>query len=197
MKCSHAGLFLAAWLAFSASAPFASAAESEKPAAAASAAPAVKAEKDEEAEGKSAPAAAKPSGPASKYPPFADVLKDFKPVDGLIQLYRKDARLLAEIEPGIMNRDLIVLISIARGIGEGQLLGGMSGASATTGSGSSARSTTTSTSSAATSASAPTKGSPEETAVQFAYTDSVLFSLPIIHHEPQGRRSSSTSRRSS
>ena len=186
MKCSHAGLFLAAWLAYSASAPFASAAESEKPAAAASAAPAVKAEKDEEAEGKSAPTAAKPSGPASKYPPFADVLKDFKPVDGLIQLYRKDARLLAEIEPGIMNRDLIVLISIARGIGEGQLLGGMSW-----GFGDDwlwqfrkvddnihvvRRNIRF----------RATKGSPEESAVRFAYTDSVLYSLPIITMGPKG-----------
>ncbi|MGC3969061.1 MAG: DUF5118 domain-containing protein [Pirellulales bacterium] len=164
------------------------AAEETKPAAAEKAASPVKADKDEEDEGKSAPssAGAKPSGPASKYPPHTDVLKDFTPVDGLIRLYRKENRLLAELDSSAMNRDLIVLISIARGIGEGQLLGGMSWGfgddwlwqfrkvddnihvvrrnirfrAA--------------------------KGSPEESAVRFAYTDSVLYSLPIITMGPKG-----------
>ena len=147
------------------------------------------ADRDEEDEGKptksssSSPAA---SAPKPKYPPHSEVLKDFAPVDGLIRTYRKDSRLLAEIEPSNFNRDYIVLISIARGIGEGQLLGGMSW-----GFGDDwlwqfrkvddnihvvRRNIRF----------RATKGSPEEKAVQFAYTDSVLFSLPIITQGPKG-----------
>jgi len=141
---------------------------------------------DPEPSAKPASSSSSAAAPKPKYPPFADVAKDFTPVEGLFHLYRKDSRLLAEIEPGHFNRDFIVLIAIARGIGEGSLLGGM-----------------------------PvgfgddwlwtfrkvddnihvvrrnirfkaTKGSPEEKAVKFAYTDSVLYSLPIITMGPRG-----------
>ena len=131
--------------------------------------------------GSSSASAAKP-----KYPPFADVAKDFSPVEGLFHLYRKDSRLLAEIEPGHFNRDFIVLIAIARGIGEGSLLGGMP-----VGFGDDWLWTFRKVDDnihvvrrnirfkAA-------KGSPEEKAVRFAYTDSVLYSLPIITMGPHG-----------
>lgn len=191
MKRLFAASLLAAWstLPIVGTASRAQAADEPKPAASESSTPSVKADKDEEAEGKSAPSAASSSSasaPASKYPPHATVLKDFTPIDGLIKLYRKENRLLAELDGGAMNRDLIVLISIARGIGEGQLLGGMSWGfgddwlwqfrkvddnihvvrrnirfrAA--------------------------KGTPEESAVRFAYTDSVLYSLPIITMGPRG-----------
>ncbi len=124
--------------------------------------------------------------PKPKYPPHTEVLKEFTPIDGLIRLYRKEGRLLAELQPGDMNRDFIVLISIARGIGEGQLLGGMSwgfgddwlwqfrkvddnihvvrrNVRFRAG-----------------------RGTPEERAVRLAYTDSVLFALPIITIGPRG-----------
>ena len=70
-----------------------------------------------------APAA---SAPASKYPPFADVVKEAEPVDGLIKMYHKGTRLYAELGHSQLDRDFIVLISIARGIGKGSILGGMS-----------------------------------------------------------------------
>lgn len=191
MKRLFAASAVAAWamLGFSGNSARTEAAEEPKPAAADSATPSVKADKDEEDEGKKAPTStstASSSAPASKYPPHATVLKDFTPIDGLIKLYRKENRLLAELDSAAMNRDLIVLISIARGIGEGQLLGGMSWGfgddwlwqfrkvddnihvvrrnirfrAA--------------------------KGTPEESAVRFAYTDSVLYSLPIITMGPRG-----------
>ncbi|MGE0609331.1 MAG: zinc-dependent metalloprotease, partial [Pirellulales bacterium] len=121
-----------------------------------------------------AAAAAKP-----KYPAFADLLGEADTVEGLIKMYRKDGKLYGEIAPGQLNRDFIVLISIARGIGEGSLLGGM-----TWNFGDdwlwqfrkeddeifivrrNVRFTAA-------------KGSPEEKAVGLAYTDSVLFNLPI------------------
>lgn len=122
----------------------------------------------------------------SKKPAFAEVLKDAKTIDGLIDLHRKDGRLYAEIASNQFNKDFIVLIAIARGIGEGQLLGGM-----TWGFGDdwlwqfrkvednvhivrrNVRFTAT-------------KGSPEEKAVKLAYTDSILFSLPIVTTGPSG-----------
>ena len=121
-----------------------------------------------------------------KYPPFADVMKDSEQVDGLIRLHHKGTRLYAELNSSQFNRDFIVLISIARGIGKGQILGGMSW-----GFGDdwiwqfrkvddriqivrrNVRFTAT-------------KGSPEEKAVDLAYTDSVLFSLPIATMSPSG-----------
>jgi hypothetical protein len=121
-----------------------------------------------------------------KYPPHADVLRDFTKVDGLLTLYHKDSKLYAEIQPSQLNRDFIVLTSIARGIGEGMLLGGM-----TWGFGDDwlwqfrkvddglhvvRRNVRF----------RAARGSPEERAVRFAYTDSVLFNLPIVTMGPSG-----------
>jgi len=64
--------------------------------------------------------------PKPKYPPFAEVIKEATKIDGLITLYRKDDTLLAELGPEDLNHDMIVLISIARGIGQTPILGGYS-----------------------------------------------------------------------
>ena len=122
-----------------------------------------------------------------KYPPFDKVLGDAKKHEGLINLYRKDNKLYAELKSSHFNKDLIVLISIARGIGQGAVLGGMSW-----GFGDdwiwqfrktdddrvlivrrNVRFTAN-------------KGSPEERAVKLSYTDSTLFSLPIVTKSPAG-----------
>jgi hypothetical protein len=131
-----------------------------------------------------APAAAPTTPP--KFPPYADVVKDFDSIDGLIPLKRKGNRLLAELGSSHMNRDLIVLISIAKGIGRGVILGGMSW-----GFGDdwiwqfrkvddrihlvrrNVRFTAA-------------KGDPQQKAIDLAYTDSVLFSLPILTMSPGG-----------
>jgi hypothetical protein len=124
----------------------------------------------------------------SKYPPFAEVTKEAKPTadPSLLKLWQKGEHLYTELGSGQLDRDFIVLISIARGIGEGPLLGGMSW-----GFGDdwlwqfrkvddkihiirrNVRFTAD-------------KGSPEERAVKLAYTDSVLFSLPIVTKGPSG-----------
>ncbi|HEX4000689.1 MAG TPA: zinc-dependent metalloprotease [Pirellulales bacterium] len=118
-----------------------------------------------------------------KHRAFATVIKNFKHIPGLIPLYEKEGDLLAEISPNHLNKDFIVVMSIARGIGEGTLLGGMTW-------GESlwqirkvddqiqivernVRFTAA-------------KGSPEARAVDYAYTDSILFSLPIIANSPGG-----------
>ncbi|MCC6123656.1 MAG: zinc-dependent metalloprotease [Pirellulales bacterium] len=130
----------------------------------------------------SASAQAKP-----KYPPFSDVLGDAKAMEGVIKLYRKESRLFAELTPGELNRDFIVAIALARGIAEKPLLGGM-----TLGGGSDdwvwqfrkvedriqivRRNVRF----------RANKGTPTEKAVYFAYTDSILFSLPIATQGPSG-----------
>jgi hypothetical protein len=144
--------------------------------------PEAAAEKKEEAKPTAAPQADK----GSDKPSYADVIKDFSTIDGMIKLHRKGNRLLAELSGSDMNKDYIVLISIAKGIGRGQILGGM-----TWGFGDDwiwqfrksddrihvvrrnvrfkAR-----------------PGDPQERAVGLAFTDSVLFSLPIITTSPSG-----------
>jgi hypothetical protein len=147
------------------------------------------AKKDEDTAAKPAqkPASDTPAEkPKSKYPPYAELLKDTQRLEGLITLHRKDETLLAELGPRQLNRDYIVLITIARGIGQAPLLGGFSW-----GFGDdfvwqfrkageniqlvrrNVRFTAD-------------KGSPTERAVDIAYTDSVLFSLPIRTVSPSG-----------
>ncbi|HVX11165.1 MAG TPA: zinc-dependent metalloprotease [Pirellulales bacterium] len=121
-----------------------------------------------------------------KHPPYGDVLRDFKSIDGLIKLHRKENQLYAEISPSQLNRDFVVLISISRGISEGMLIGGMSW-----GFGDDwlwqfrkvddniqivRRNVRF----------RAAHGSPEEKAVKLAYTDSVLYSLPIVTMGPSG-----------
>lgn len=125
----------------------------------------------------------------SKYPPFDQVLNEKeakKFADGLITLWRKDDHLFAELGPRQLNRDYVVLMTIARGIGQTPIVGGFSW-----GFGDDAvwqfrrvgenvhlvRRNVRFTAD---------KGSPTEKAVQLAYTDSVIFSLPIKTMTPQG-----------
>ena len=130
-------------------------------------------------------AAPAPEGKGGK-PPFAVVLKDAVKINGLIPLWRKDDKVFAEIPDGLLGREFFVLISIARGIGRGDLLGGM-----TWGDGDDwvwqfrkvedaihvVRKNVRF---------FADKGSPEEKAVDLAYTDSVLFSVPIVTYGPSG-----------
>ncbi len=69
----------------------------------------------------------KPAAKKPKFPPYAEFFKDADdPITGLIKLRRKGGTLYGELSPGQLNRDFIVTISIARGIGRGMLLAGMS-----------------------------------------------------------------------
>ncbi|MEX2121129.1 MAG: zinc-dependent metalloprotease [Pirellulales bacterium] len=125
-----------------------------------------------------AQAQAAPAKP--KYPPATEVLKDFEAITGLIKLHRKENKVYAELTGGNLNKDYIVLISIARGIGQGSVLAGMSW-----GFGDDwlwqfrkiddniqiVRRNVRFRAAA---------GSPEERAVKLAYTDSVLYSLPVV-----------------
>ncbi len=117
---------------------------------------------------------------------YEDLVKDSKTVEGLIKLYRKDEKLYGEITSALRDTDLIVPVSIARGIGERPLLGGM-----TWGFGDDAiwqfRKTDDRIQVVLRNVRfRAAKGTPQEKAVHLAYTDSVLFSLPIVTTSPSG-----------
>ena len=122
-------------------------------------------------------------GESPKHPPFAVVLKDFKHIPGLISLYQKDNDLVAELSPALFNRDFIVVTTIARGIGRGPLFGGMPSGETVwqfRKVGEQVQIVERNLRFMA------NHGSPEERAVGVAYTDSVLFSLPIVTTSPTG-----------
>ncbi|MFM8735458.1 MAG: zinc-dependent metalloprotease [Pirellulales bacterium] len=128
-----------------------------------------------------APADAKPGKP-----PFAVLLKDAKRIEGLIPLWRKDDKVFAELTDNLLGKELLVLPSIARGIGDRSILGGMS-----LGFGDDwiwqFRKVDDSIHVVRRNVRFfADKGSPEEKAVSLAYTDSVLFSVPIATTGPAG-----------
>ena len=132
------------------------------------------------------PATATATKKKPKYPAFSELLKDAQPIEGLIKLHRKESKLYAEIADGDLNKDFIVIISIARGIGEKPLLGGMSWALGddwiwqfrkTDGKIQIVRRNVRF---------QAAEGSPTEKALHLAYTDSVLFSLPVATLSPSG-----------
>ena len=145
------------------------------------------AKKDEDSSNKSS---AKPAEggdrPKPKYPPFAELMKDATKLEGLINLYKKDDQLFAEIGPRQLDRDYITLMTIARGIGQAPLLGGFSWGFGDDAvwqfrkAGESIQLVRRNVRFTA------ERGSPTEKAVKVAYTDSVLFSLPIRTMSPQG-----------
>ena len=125
-----------------------------------------------------AKADAKPA-PKPKYPPLATVTKDTKKIAGLLTLYQGDTKLLAELKPGDLDKDFIVLITIARGIGQTPVLGGFSW-----GFGDDwvwqFRKRGERVHVVRRNVRFKAKpGSPTEEAVKLAYTDSILYSLPI------------------
>ncbi len=130
-----------------------------------------------------AAAAAKPK---SKYPPYETVLKDAQKLSGLITLYRKDDRLLAELDAKHLNRDLIVLITIARGIGQTPIVGGASWQFGDDAVWQFRRAGERIHLVRRNVRFTAEKGSPDARAVQVAYTDSVLFSLPIATRSSAG-----------
>ncbi len=117
---------------------------------------------------------------------FEKAVKDSKRIEGLLPLYKKEDKLFIEVPNKLLGKEFFITISIAQGIGSRSLLGGMSW-----GDGDDwvwtfrkradklqivrknvrffAKS-----------------GSPEANAVANAYTDSVLFSVPILGTSPSG-----------
>src|SRR6188474_3156172 len=139
---------------------------------------------DKSKEGSSSSSESKPSTPTP--PPYATILKDPTPKSGLWTVYQKGQNLYWEISSSDYSAEYIVLISISRGIGQGQLLGGMSWGFGDDWVwqfrkvGENVHVVRKNVRFKA------TANSPESRAVAAAYTDSVLFSLPIMMKGPKG-----------
>jgi hypothetical protein len=141
--------------------------------------------KDKEAEAK--PAAAAATTPAAKAPSTYEVLiKDAKTAKGYMTLHQKNTQLFAEIAPQHLNKDLFVLISIAKGIGQGSLLGGMSWNFGDDWIWNFRKVDKNIQIIRRNVRFVATPDTPEANAVKLAYTDSVMFSLPIITQSPGG-----------
>ncbi|NDC63067.1 MAG: DUF5117 domain-containing protein [Planctomycetia bacterium] len=140
------------------------------------------------AAGQQQPAAKEaPAGDAkNSKPAFAVLLKDATRLAGLIPLYRKDDKVYAELADAMLGREFFVLISIARGIGERSVLGGMSWGDGDDWIWQFRRVDDTIQVVRKNVRFFADKGSPEERAVDLAYTDSVLFSVPIATFSPSG-----------
>ena len=134
----------------------------------------------------SSSASAKPAAAPAPAAAHVRLLKDFKKVDGMIPLYYKGSQMYAEFSGSHYGPEYIILMSIAKGIGQGDLLGGFSW-----GLGDDAvwkfrkvdkrvhviRKNVRF---------KATRGTPTASALANAYTDSVLFSLPISTKGPGG-----------
>lgn len=119
-------------------------------------------------------------------PPHATILKDAKSFSGLMTVYQKGQNLLIEMGPAEYNSEYIVLISIARGIGQTPLLGGYSWGFGDDWVWSFRKIDDKVHLIRRNVRFRAAKGTPEATAVGNAYTDSVLFSLPIVAQGPKG-----------
>ena len=124
--------------------------------------------------------------PAPKFPPYAQVIGEAQTIPGLITLHRKDMRLLAEISQADLNKDFIVAIAIARGIGQTPLLGGMTVHFDDTWVWQFRKAEDRIQIVRRNVRFRANSGSPQEKAVYLSYTDSILFSLPIATMSPTG-----------
>ena len=82
----------------------------------------------------SAQEATQPAKPATQEAPtkkkkefedFSKVIEDSKSYDGFFKLYQKKENLYCEIQPSQLDKPFLCMISVARGLGQGFLLSGM------------------------------------------------------------------------
>ncbi len=146
----------------------------------------VKAVATPESSKESKPTPVTSSTTSTKEASVATLLKDATKIPGLIPLYRKDDKLFAELSDGLLGKELFVLTSISRGIGERSLLGGMSLGFGDDWVWQFRKVDDTIQVVRRNVRFFATKGSPESKAVDLAYTDSVLFSVKITGKTSSG-----------
>ena len=132
-----------------------------------------------------AQAAGAPASPPPKSQ-FETTTSGMKAVDGLWKMYYKDQQLLVDFSPSHLNQNFIILTSIARGISAGQVLGGMSWNFGDDVIWSFAKSGEKLQVLRRNVRFRANPGSPEANAVKLAYSDSILYALPIITTTPTG-----------
>ncbi|MFN0052912.1 MAG: zinc-dependent metalloprotease [Planctomycetales bacterium] len=131
---------------------------------------------------------AAPQNPAAPpKSPFEAMTSTMKRVEGgMWTMYHKDQQLLVEISPGNLGQNFMVTTSIARGISRGQVLGGMSWGFGDEVIWSFAKQGEKLQVLRRNVRFKANPGSPEANAVKLAYSDSIIYALPIITTTPSG-----------
>jgi len=117
---------------------------------------------------------------------FDQLIDKKKKVEGMWTIYYGDQQLLVEFSNEAFKKDYIVLPSIARGISQGMVLGGMSWNFEEDVIWSFKKTDEKVFVSQKNIRFRAKPNSPEASAVQLAYSDSILFSLPILTKTPSG-----------
>jgi hypothetical protein len=118
--------------------------------------------------------------------PFSKLTADAKRHDGLLPLYRKEDKLYAEIPQRLIDKEFFVTISIARGIGDRFLLGGLSWGDGDDWVWAFHKVDDKLQVTRKNVRFFAERGSPEAAAVTNAFTDSILYSVPILAKTPAG-----------
>ncbi|WP_373650934.1 zinc-dependent metalloprotease [Schlesneria sp. DSM 10557] len=123
--------------------------------------------------------------PAATPSKFDTLTTGLKKVDGgLWTVYTKDQQILVDLKQAQLNQDYLMLSSIARGVSQGMVLGGMTWGDDVLWS---FRKVGDKIHVLRRNVKFKAKaGSPEATAVKLAYSDSVLYALPILTDTPGG-----------
>ncbi len=108
---------------------------------------------------------------------FDTLTKDMKKVDGMWNLYHSEQKLYLHLKSTQLNKDYIVLSSIAKGVSVGSILGGMTWNDSLWRFKKVGKKIHVLERNVRYRAKS---GSPEEKAVKLAYSDSVLYALPIL-----------------
>ena len=115
---------------------------------------------------------------------FDAAITGMKKVEGLWTIYHKDQQILVDLKQMQLGQDFLMLSSIARGVSQGQVLGGMTWGDDVLWSfrkvGEKVHVLRRNVKFKA------RPGSPEANAVKLAYSDSVLYALPVITDTPGG-----------
>ncbi|MDX1969242.1 MAG: zinc-dependent metalloprotease [Planctomycetaceae bacterium] len=128
-----------------------------------------------------APAAAA-TPPASK---FDQAVKEMKKVEGMWPMYYKEQRLYVDLKNNQFNKDFLILTSIAKGVSSGMVIGGMTWGDDVLWNFRKVGDKVHVLRKNVRFKARP--GSPEANAVKVAYTDSVLYALPIVSESPGGQ----------
>ena len=123
-------------------------------------------------------AAAPQSPPAATPSKFEALTTGTKRFDGLWTVYTKDQQILVDLKQAQLGQDFLMLSSIARGVSQGMVLGGMTLGEEVLWS---FRKVGDKIQVLRRNVKFKAKpGTPEATAVKFAYSDSVMYALPIL-----------------
>lgn len=126
-----------------------------------------------------------PAAPSTPPPSkFEQSIKDAKKADGLWTVYTKEQQVLVDLKNQMLGQDFMMLTSIARGVSSGMVIGGMTWGDDVIWNFRKVGDKMHVIRKNVRFKAKP--GSPEATAVKFAYTDSVLYALPIVADTPGG-----------